>query len=76
MATAYQRLYDEIVELPPEKLGKALSFVRFLKQEPETELFLDSQEEAELHAIFESDDFVSSADLLDKITRLPDDKVS
>ena len=76
MAIAHQFLYDEIVELPPEKLGKALSFVRFLKQEPELEPFLDPDEAAALQALYYSDDFSSSADVLDKIMRLPNDKVS
>ena len=41
MTIAQQSLYDEIVKLPPEKLGKAISFVRYLEQEPELELAFD-----------------------------------
>ena len=35
MAIAHQFLYDEIVKLPPSKLSKVLSFVRYLEQEPD-----------------------------------------
>jgi len=76
MTSAQQSLYNEIVKLPPEKLGKAMSFVRYLVQEPEPELIFSPGEEDELHALYASDDFVDAADVFEKIMRLPDDKIS
>ena len=70
---AHKFLYDEIIKLPPEKVGKALSFVRYLVQEPEAELFLDTMEEIELHELRISDDFVDSSDILAKIMELSND---
>jgi len=64
-------LYDEIAKLPLEKIGKALSYVRYLEREVQEELFLDPAEEAGLHEILVSGDFVSSEDLFAKINRLP-----
>jgi len=71
MSIAHQALYDEIVKLPVHKVGKALSFIRYLEQEPEVEIFIDPAEEAELQEIYSSGDFVSSRDLLVKIMALP-----
>jgi len=66
-------LYEEIERLPLEKVGKALSYVRYLEKETDDELFLSLDEEKELHDLRLSDDFVSSADLLAKIQGLPND---
>ena len=66
-------LYDEIVRLPLNKIGKALSYVRYLEQEPDEELFLDTAEESELHALRTSGNFTDALDLLSRIKELPDD---
>jgi len=76
MTMAHKLLYDEIAELPHEKLGQALSFVRYLGQEPSEELYIDPEEEAEMYERFESGDFVDSSVLLAEIMELKDDKVS
>jgi len=73
MTQAHKSLYDEISRLPLEKIGKALSFVRYLAQEPEMEPFLDLAEEAELHGLLASGDFVDASEVLAKIMDLPDD---
>ena len=66
-------LFYEISKLPVEKIGKAISFIRYLSQEAEDELFLDEDEEIELHNLLNSSDFVSSKDMLAKIEELPND---
>jgi hypothetical protein len=69
----YRVLSEEIARLPLEKIGKAVSFVRYLSQESETELVLDPGEEAALRADLMSGDFVGASNVLAKIEELPDD---
>jgi len=64
---------DEASRLPIEKVGKALSFIRYLNQENEPELLLDSDEEAELHELLLSGDFVEATEVLMRIDELPND---
>ena len=73
MTQGHRILLDEIVKLPVEKIGKVISFVRYLEQEAETELVLDSTEEIELYELIASGDFVDASEVLDKIKELPDD---
>ena len=73
MSQANQALFNEVSKLPLEKVGKAISFIRFLEQEQEPELLLDPTEENELYSILESDDMVDSSELLAKIRELPND---
>ena len=75
MTHAHRLLFDEISKLPIEKLDRALSYIRYLATEPETELLIDPEEEAELHALLTSDDFTNASGLLAKIEGLPDDKI-
>jgi vancomycin permeability regulator SanA len=73
MYQANKFLYDEISRLPFEKVGKALSYVRYLQKETEDELFISEEEEAELHELRQSDEFISSDEMLAKIIGLSDD---
>ena len=73
MAYAQQFLYDEIVKLPFDKVSKVLSFVRYLEQEQVNELIIEHGEEEELIMLSQSDDFISSSDLLAKIMEIPND---
>jgi len=76
MTMAHQLLCDEVAKLPHEKLGNALSFVRYLLQEPSEELYLEPEEEDELLELMNSDDFVDSSVVFAKIEAMPDDKIS
>ena len=67
MTQAHRFLYDEVSKLPLEKICKAISFIRFLEQEPEQELILDADEEIELHELLASDDLVEAVEVLAKI---------
>ena len=73
MTQAHESLYHEITKLPLEKVGKALSFIRYLEQEAEPELLLDPGEELELHQLLASDMLVGASEVLAKIKALPDD---
>jgi hypothetical protein len=72
MTQAHRFLYDEVSRLPIEKIGKAISFIRFLEQEPEPELILAEDEESELHELLTSGDLTDATELLEKIKALPD----
>jgi len=73
MSQANRFLYEEISRLPLEKVGKALSYVRYLKNEAEDGLFIDMLEENELHDLRTSSNFVDSSEVLAKIEELPND---
>jgi hypothetical protein len=73
MTQAHQILFEEISKLPLEKLGKALSYVRYLGQEPEAELFLEPVEEKELYEILATEDGINSSEMFAMIEGLPDD---
>jgi len=69
----HQKLIDEFQKLSYEKVGKALSFIRFLEQEDEPELYMSSEEEKELHDILEFEEFIDSSEMLALIEAMPDD---
>jgi|GEM_PF-1400480 len=71
----HQLLFDEISKLPLEKVGKALSFIRYLKQEQDHELMIDPFEEAELLELLQTGETIEASELLAKIEALPDDKI-
>jgi len=68
-----EMLVEEVARLPLEKVGKAISFIRYLERETDAELWLDPAEEAELRLALASGETVDSAELLAKIEGLPDD---
>jgi hypothetical protein len=72
-----QILLNEISKLPFEKMGEALSFIRYLAQAPKSELLIDPIEESELRGILASGNgnFIDSSELLAKIKELPDDSI-
>jgi len=67
MTNAHKILAEEILKLPTEKVGKALSFVKYLHLEQEMELALDEGEEGELYDILANEETISSEDMLAKI---------
>ena len=65
-------LLEEIAKLPIEQYDKVLSFVRFLSQENDKErIMLSTEKEDELIGLHDSDDFITSAEMLAKIKELP-----
>ena len=73
MSQVQKILLDEISKLPFDKMGKVLSYVRFIGQEQEEEVWLDPAEDDELDALYESGDFVDASVVEAKIKGLPDD---
>ena len=63
-------LHEEIARLPLEKIGKALSYIRYLITEDDA-LFISEKEEEELHRRWLSNDFIDSSEMLAKIKRIP-----
>ena len=71
MSQAHMLLFDEISRLPFDKLGKVLLFIRYLNKEDETELILTKDEQEEFYNRLNSDDFIMSDELAEKINALP-----
>ena len=73
METAQRMLIDEISKLSFDKISKVISYVRFVEQEPEVELWLDSSENDELNTLYASDDFVEASVVRAKVEAMPND---
>ena len=67
MSQAHKYLYDEISKLPLEKIGKVLSYARYVSQEPDEEIWLGPAEDDEPDALYESGDFVDASAIEAKI---------
>jgi len=73
MTQTYQTLINEFLALPVEKIGKAISFIRFLEQEPELEPCLEPEEEKELYDLIANGETITAEELLAKIEAMPND---
>lgn len=60
MAIPKKILIDLINDLPDEKIGKVISFVRFIKEEDNMELVLEPEDEDDIIRILEEDTWYSS----------------
>lgn len=60
MAVPKKILIDLINDLPDEKIGKVISFVRFIKEEDNLELVLEPDDELDIIRILEEDVWYSS----------------
>ncbi len=63
MAIPKKILIDLINDLPDEKIGKVISFVRFIKEEDNMELVLEPEDEDDIIRILEEDTWYSSEEL-------------
>ncbi|MCL2015626.1 MAG: hypothetical protein FWG68_05195 [Defluviitaleaceae bacterium] len=76
----YQPLYEEIKDLPLEKVVQIMTFARFVKQEYKEELEDELEDEilsspkavAYFYDILENGEFVSEEEVWAEIERLPD----
>ena len=73
MSQIQMDLFNEVSKLPFDKVSKVLSYVRFVSQEQEEEIWIDHIEEEELNLIFESSDFVDASVVEAKIAAMPND---
>ena len=60
----------QVDDLSEEKLGKVISFIKFIKEEEEPVLFLESDDEEEIIKILDEDEWYSS----DEIKHMIEDK--
>lgn len=60
MAISKKIILDLMNDLSEEKLGKVISFIRFIKEEEEPILLLESSDEKEIIRILEEDEWYSS----------------
>lgn len=63
MAIPKKILIDLINDLPDEKIGKVISFVRFIKEEDDQELVLEPDDEEDIMRILEEDIWYTSDEL-------------
>lgn len=63
MAIPKKILIDLINDLPDEKIGKVISFVRFIKEEDDQELVLEPDDEEDIMRIIEEDIWYTSDEL-------------
>lgn len=63
MAVPKKILIDLINDLPDEKIGKVISFVRFIKEEDNLELVLEPDDELDIVRILEEDVWYSSENM-------------
>ena len=73
MLQVQKTLLDEISKLPFDKVGKVLSYVRFVLQEYGEEILLDEVEDDELDALYETGDFVDASVVEAKIKQMSND---
>lgn len=63
MAIPKKILIDLINDLPDEKIGKVISFVRFIKEEDDQELVLEPDDEEDIMRILKEDIWYTSDEL-------------
>ncbi|MCL1987093.1 MAG: hypothetical protein FWG64_03870 [Firmicutes bacterium] len=78
MELLYQSLIEDVKDLPFDKILQIKSYVRFVKQEykedVDDDLYVSPEDEAYLYDILENGEFVSDAEVLAMIERMPDDE--
>lgn len=63
-----RKIISELVDdLPEEKLGKVISFIKFIKAEEEPTLLLEPNDEEEISLILDEDEWYSSDEIKNMI---------
>lgn len=70
MAISKKLILELINDLPEEKIGKVISFIKFVKEEEDFELVLESDDEEEIVRILEEDEWYST----EEVNRMLKDK--
>ena len=63
MATSKKLILELVEDLPEEKLGKVISFIKFIKEEEEPILVLESEDEEDILSILREDEWYSSEEI-------------
>ncbi|WP_352418700.1 hypothetical protein [Proteiniborus sp.] len=70
MSIPKKRILELVEGLTEEKLGKVISFIKFIKEEEEPVLLLEPEDEKEIIKVLEEDDWYSS----DEVKKMIEDK--
>lgn len=70
MAISRKIILELVDELPEEKLGKVISFIKFIKEEDDTILLLEPEDEKDILKILDEDEWYGS----DEVRNMIEDK--
>lgn len=64
MAISRKIILELVDDLPEEKLGKVISFIKFIKEEEEPVLLLEADDEEEIMRILYEDEWYNSEEIM------------
>lgn len=64
MAISRKLILELVDGLPEEKLGKVISFIKFIKEEEEPTLLLESDDEEDVIKILDEEEWYSSDEIV------------
>lgn len=73
MAISKKLILELIEDLPEEKMGKVISFIKFIKEEEEPTLILEPEDEIDVLNILEENEWYSSEEMKKSIEDKRDD---
>ncbi len=73
MVISKKLILELVDDLPEEKLGKVISFIKFIKEEEEPTLILESEDEIDILNILEDDEWYNSDEIKKTIENKRDD---
>lgn len=73
MAISKKLILELVEDLPEEKMGKVISFIKFIKEEEEPILILEPEDEIDVLNILEEDQWYSSQEIKKSVENKKDE---
>jgi hypothetical protein len=73
MAISKKLILELVEDLPEEKIGKVISFIKFIKEEEEPILILEPEDEIDVLNILEEDQWYSSQEIKKSVENKKDE---
>jgi hypothetical protein len=73
MAISKKLILELVEDLPEEKIGKVISFIKFIKEEEEPILILEPEDEIDVLNILEEDQWYSSQEIKESVENKKDE---